>query len=400
MLTEFLVTASQIAYPGFTPKGIPARVGRAVESRSPSAVYVAISDDQRDFLMSRQRPFLQANAERADELVEVVGCQRFEDTFAFSMLIEGQQASERVLDVFTGLRGTFAESTLTNAQITRAAMVTKRVTTQDGVEDQSLDWHLDGLNLVVQSGLDEEHVLASVNDAFNLRFTNADLLNIRKAGLDHRLEQLRQEANAATSDAARLEIYFGDDDLRDELPRGLWQALEAQELVDDSTSVAELYLTVYGSDALKQLRELFIREGFPDVPTAWAGGASAISWLRKMGFGSEYAGRRAEHQDAEFVVPGKVNLSRLHDFQQPISDELREVLTARDKDGRCSARLWSSFRQAAGKTRVATETGSAAISSRVRLRARRCGSRSRKSFASRQCRHGALCGEVSETNAR
>ncbi|WP_197696048.1 sacsin N-terminal ATP-binding-like domain-containing protein [Mycobacterium sp. E1715] len=355
VLTDFIVTASRIAYPGSHPRSIPARIGRTVESRSPSSVYVAVSDDQRDFLTSRQRPFLQATQERADELVEVVGCQRFEDTFAFSMLIEGEQASERVLDVFTGLRGTLAETTLANALLTRAAMVTKRVTTQDGVEDQSLDWHLDGLNLFVQSALDGEHVLASLNEAFSLRLTNAELMNVRKAGLDHRLEQLRQEANAAATDVERLEIYFGDDDLRDELPKGLWQALEAQELVDGSTSVAELYLTVYGSDSIKQLRELFIREGFPDVPTAWAGGAPTISWLRKMGFSSEYAGRRAEHQDAEFIVPGKVNLSDLHDFQKPISRELRDVLTVRDSDGR-AGKAMVELPTGSGKTRVATET--------------------------------------------
>ena len=125
--------------------------------------------------MNRQRPFLLADQGRADELVEVVGCRRFEDTFAFSMVIEGQQAGERVLDVFTGLRGTLAESSLTNATITRAAMITKRVTTQDGVEDQSLDWHLDGVDLVVQNTLDGQRLLPVLNEAFDLRLTNAEL---------------------------------------------------------------------------------------------------------------------------------------------------------------------------------------------------------------------------------
>lgn len=355
VLTEFIVTASRIAYPGAHPRTIPARVGRAVEPRSPNAVYVAISDEQRDFLAARQRPFLQASEERATELIEVVGCRRFEDTFAFSMVVEGEQASERVLDVFTGLRGTFAENSLMNASITRAAMITKRVTTQDGVEDQSLQSHLDGLNLIVQNTLDDHHLLSIVNDAFDLRLTNAELEQVRRAGLDHRLEQLRQQACAASTDVERLEIYFGDDDLRDELPKGLWQALEAQELVDASTSVADLYLTVYGSDSIKQLRDLFIREGFPDVPTAWAGGSAVISWLRKMGFGSEYAGRRAEPQEAEFVVPGKVQLTELHPFQKAISSELGEVLIARQEDGR-ALKAMVELPTGAGKTRVATET--------------------------------------------
>jgi superfamily II DNA or RNA helicase len=355
VLTEFIVTASRVAFPGAHPRAIPARIGRAVESRSPSSVFVAVSDEQRDFLASRQRPYLRADQERADDLVEVVGCRRFEDTFAFSMVIEGKQAGERLLDVFTGLRGTFAESSLTNASISRAAMITKRVTTQDGVEDQSFDWHLDGVDLVVQSTLDSQRLLPVINEAFDLRLTNADLENVRKASQDHRLEQLRRRAIAAASDTERLEIYFGDDDLRDELPKGLWQALEAQGLVDASTSVADLYLTVYGSDAVKQLRELFRREGFQDVPTAWAGGGAVISWLRKMGFGSEFAGRRTEHQEPEFVVPGKVQLTDLHPFQSLISDELASVLTAREGDGR-ALKAMVELPTGAGKTRVATET--------------------------------------------
>lgn len=355
ILVEFIVTASRIAYPGANPRVIPARIGRAVEVRAPGSVFVALSDEQRDFLMSRQRPFLRADERCANELVDVVGCRRFEDTFAFSMLVDGQQASERVLDMFTGLRGTLAESSLTNATITRAAMITKRVTTQDGVEDQSLDWHLDGVDLVVQNTLDGRRLLPVLNEAFDLRMSNAELENVRKATQDHRLEQLRQEAIAATTDAERLEIYFGDDDLREELPKGLWSALEAQELVNSSTSVAELYLIVYGSDAIKQLRELFRRDGFQDVPTAWAGGGAVISWLRKMGFGPQYAGRRTEHQEAEFVVPGKVLLPELHPFQRHIGAELGSVLTTRDDDGR-ALKVMVELPTGAGKTRVATET--------------------------------------------
>jgi superfamily II DNA or RNA helicase len=354
VLTDFVLKASRIAYPGAQPPKIPARVGRALEGRPSKSVYLAITDEQSAFLASRQRPYLRVAEEVAHDFAETVGCRRFEDSFAFSMLIEGQQVSEPVLDVFPGLRSTFVAGSVANASVTRAARVTKRVTTEDGVEDQSLEWSLDGLNLVVHNALNEERLLKVVDDAFDLRLNNADLRNVIKAGLDHRLEQLRQQAVAAATDVERLEIYFGDDDLRDELPRGLWPVLEAQGLVDASTSVADLYLTVYGSDSIKLLAELFRREGFTDVPSAWAGGAAAISWLRKMGFGTEYAGRRLEHQDDEFVVPGAVKLSALHPFQENISGKLREVLTAREEGRALKAMV--ELPTGAGKTRVASET--------------------------------------------
>jgi superfamily II DNA or RNA helicase len=74
-----------------------------------------------------------------------------------------------------------------------------------------------------------------------------------------------------------------------------------------------------------------------------------------MGFGAEYAGRRLQHQDDEFVVPGAVKLTDLHEFQQNISMKLRDVLTRRADDGR-ALKAMVELPTGAGKTRVASET--------------------------------------------
>ena len=84
------------------------------------------------------------------------------------MLIEGQQESERIIDVFPGLRGRFGANESAHATVTRAALLAKRVTTEEGVEDQTLDWHLDGLNLVIANEADEQQALDFINDAFDL----------------------------------------------------------------------------------------------------------------------------------------------------------------------------------------------------------------------------------------
>lgn len=355
VLVEFILAACRIAYDGVKPPRIPAQLGHAIESRSPASVYLATTDEQTAFLSSRQRPYLRVAAEQVSELVDLVGCRRFEDSFVFSMLIEGRQESEHILDVFTGLRATHVADKLLNATVARALHVAKLVTTEEGVEPQTLDWHLDGLSLVVRSDADDRQVLSMVNEALCLRLTNADLENVLKTGLDLRLERQRQEARAAASEAERLDKYFGPDDLRETLPKGLWQALESQRLVNSETSVADLFLTVYGSDSIKLLADLFRQSGFTDVPTTWAGGHATISWLRKMGFGAEYAGPRNQPQDDEFVVPGAVKLSPLHAFQQEISHQLRDVLTQREPNGRHSKAMVV-LPTGAGKTRVASET--------------------------------------------
>ncbi|MFD9491833.1 sacsin N-terminal ATP-binding-like domain-containing protein [Streptomyces sp. NPDC060005] len=354
-LTGFVLTASRLAYPEGHPALIPARVGRAVESRRPDAVYLATTEEERAFLTSRQKPYLKVDQDEAEQFVDVVGCRRFEDSFSFSLLVDGRQDEESVLDLYTGLRSTFVEDKVMNATVAKAVQITKRATTEDGVEDQSLEWHLQGLTLVVQADLDEQRVLQVVNVAFDLRLSNAELSEILRARVDQHLETQRQAARAASSDADRLAIFIGDDTLKENLPKGLWQALKGQGLVNGSTSVADLFLTVYGSDSIRLLAQEFSAEGYTDVPEKWAGSASTVAWLRKMGFGTKYAGRRGQHQDEEFVVPGAVKLKPLHDFQDKISEELQEVLTSRGADGRARKGMVE-LPTGAGKTRVATET--------------------------------------------
>lgn len=355
VLVEFITAVCRVAYDNAAPPSIPARLKRTLEARPPSSVYLATTDEQEQYLSTRQKPYLRITGEQTTELVESVGCRTFEDSFTFSILVEGRQDPERIIDVFTGLRGAYGADAVNSATVARAIQIAKRVTTEDGVEDQSLDFHRDGPALFVRSDADERRMLRFVNEAFGLGLTNAELDQVLKTGLDHRLEALRLEAKAASTDADRLDVYFGPDDLREALPRRLWQALEAQGLVDNRTSVAELFLTVFGSDSVKQLRELFQMAGFPDVPNQWAGGAATISWLRRMGFGTEYAGQREIRKDDEFIVDGAVRLNPLHDFQQEISRQLRDVLTSREANGR-HKKAMVELPTGAGKTRVATET--------------------------------------------
>lgn len=354
VLVEFVLTAARLGLAGAKPTTIPARVKRVVEPHEPSTVFLATTDEQEEFLRGRLRPYLRVEADLVDEVVANVGCRRFEESFSFAMVVEGQEEAQRILDLYTGLRPTYGVR-LGSAKVSRALLIAKRVTTEEGVEDQPRDWHLDGLDLIVRSDADERRILDFVNEAFDLRLDNARLASVLKVGLDHRLELLRQQAQTIEADADRLDLYIGPDDLRDALPTGLWGALEAQELVDDGTSVAELFLTVHGSDSLRILADRFREQGFSDVPSAWAGTPAAVSWVRKMGFGSEFAGQRSQSRPSEFVVPGAVKLNRLHTYQKKISEDLRTVLTQPSVDGPAQKAMVE-LPTGAGKTRVATET--------------------------------------------
>lgn len=354
-LAEFVLAACELAFPDGRPTLIPARVGQEVEARRPDTVYLATTEEQRAFLSARHKPYLRVEEAHLVRFVEAVGCKLFEDSFSFSVDIEGRQEAEQVLDVYTGLRSTIVREKVAHASVARAIHIAKRVTTEDGVEDQSLPWHLEGQTLMVRADFGERRVLEIISEAFDLRLTPAEVTGVLKAGLDQHLEKQRQSACAAPDDAQRLEVFFGDDVLKENLPTGLWQALTAQGLVDDSTSVSKLFLTVWGGDSIRRLAPLFSDDGYTDVPKEWAGRASTIDWLRKMGFGTKYAGRRHQPQDDEFIVPGAVKLSPLHAFQERISQQLRDVLTLREADGRALKGMVE-LPTGAGKTRVATET--------------------------------------------
>lgn len=355
VLLEFVLTATRIGLAGGKPATVPARLNRMIEPRPPNAVYIATTDEQETFLKSRQRPYLRASLDQVEDLVQVVGCRRFEDSFSFSLVIEGQRDGEPITDAYTGLRNGLWRERVASSKVARALTIARRVTTEDGVEDQPKDWCIDGVDLVVRSDADEKQVLQFVSAAFDLGLDNAQMSNVLKVGLDHKLESLRQQARSVESDAERLDLYIGPDDLKEALPKGLWPALAAQGLVDDDTPVADLFLTVYTSDALRILADRFREEGYTDVPSAWAGMPAAISWVRKMGFAAEFAGQRNQSQPEEFVVPGAVRLNKLHGYQKKISEDLRTVLTQPSASGPAQKAMVE-LPTGAGKTRVATET--------------------------------------------
>lgn len=354
-LTRFIVKATSLAFADSQPARIPARVRRAIESCAPATVFLAISEEQREYLSERELPYLTTTDEQAEYLAEQVGCRNFEDSFAFSIFTEGLSDGEKILDLFPGLRGRYGAERVAQSTITRAEYIAKRVTTEEGTEDQALNWHLDGANLLIHSDTGKRPAIKYISDAFDLQYDNAEIDTIMEASLAVELEKMRQQANSAKGDAERLDVYFGAETLRETLPTGLWAALKAQQLVNDESSMSELFLTVFGSDSIRQLHESFRQLGFPDVPATWAGGSATISWLRKMGFSNDYAGKRAEGQPNEFVVPGAVKLNPLHNFQQDISSEVREVINTRDPRGRHSKAMVE-LPTGSGKTRVASET--------------------------------------------
>ncbi|WP_413318039.1 helicase-related protein [Agrococcus sp. 1P02AA] len=334
---------------------VPARVGRSIEPFAVANVFVARDEEQAVVLRERQRPYLLALDEAvADALIEEGGLRAFEDAYSFSLIVEGASAGQPVLDVFPGLREQFFANSIADVELVRAERITKRVAAEEGVEDHDLHHARDGqLMVVVRASASRFDILRAVRDELELPIEDMELEQLERLQLRRQAALLKEEARAATSDAERLEAIFGEDDLREKLPHGLWDAVIA---LGGTPSIGQLLLDTYGQRTLSELKDLFEQEGFYDFPRKMAGLPAAVDWVESFGFSSWLAGPKSlPPLPAEFVVPGRPNLSVLHDFQVEAQEQLQAVLLSGGTEAP-ARKVMLQLPTGAGKTRTAVES--------------------------------------------
>jgi superfamily II DNA or RNA helicase len=147
----------------------------------------------------------------------------------------------------------------------------------------------------------------------------------------------------------KLVAMLGGEVLRERLPYGLVDAVEAEEGPVDDRTLAELALAVYGSGVLREFRQQLEDQGFP-VPTQMAGNHQAKTFVADLGFPAEYAGFRQPSLDPVLTVQGPVDFPALHDYQELMVGRILEVLQSRP-----ALRGMLSLPTGAGKTRIAVE---------------------------------------------
>lgn len=147
----------------------------------------------------------------------------------------------------------------------------------------------------------------------------------------------------------KLVAMLGGELLRERLPYGLVDVVEAEEGPVDDRTVAELTLAVYGSSVLREFRQELEDRGFP-MPTQMAGNHQSKAFVADLGFPAEYAGFRQPGLDPVLTVQGPIDFPALHDYQELMVGRILEVL-----QNRPARRGMLSLPTGAGKTRVAVE---------------------------------------------
>src|SRR5204862_254886 len=107
----------------------------------------------------------------------------------------------------------------------------------------------------------------------------------------------------AADNAERLLLAVGVDEIRAHLPRATIDTVEAMEGPLDNRAVAELAFVIHGTGALKEHSDALEDRGL-ESPQRWSGSRAAVTFVRELGFGVEFAGFESQKIDRLIEVEG------------------------------------------------------------------------------------------------
>lgn len=337
--------AEMAAIPAIDPKG------KVVRLTPPSEVVLA-SSEELDDLGSHSLRYLPSGP--WDEvLVERWSLQRASEVVAKSIDWTPTGEAVPLLDVYPTLAHAVSGS-LDEISLLRCQQIVRRTTSPAGSREQRLSAHLDGKTILVDSELDAIAMLVRASTLLLLGLTEADATQVVRQDEALRKSKLVQDVLAEPTEQGKLLLLVGRERLAENLPLGLLDIIEQRQGAQSDTAVADLFISTYGNDSLRRLKEPLTSAGLP-VPRLWDGTPDSEQFVTSLGFPRAYAGTREKKAAPVELVPGKVELKPLHDFQEELRDQIRELVLIRDKDGSHRRGLLY-LPTGAGKTRVTTES--------------------------------------------
>ena len=172
------------------------------------------------------------------------------------------------------------------------------------------------------------------------------LLRVLEVTTPRGIEKRRAAIRQCKTNAERLLMAVGEQELRRELPDSLLAALEGLDL-------AEAAIAIWHTDALRQYKQA-LALGHLWPPPRWAGLRPAVKFVRSLGFSDEWAGAGGGKPAPFLEVEGPYPLPRLHCYQRTIANNVRSLLRGGFGNG-VERRGMISLPTGSGKTRVAVQ---------------------------------------------
>lgn len=352
VLADLVQRAARRFPPSQVFSSIPAYVGGRGVPKAAGEVLVAETAQETAFLRSKGIPFIQAEDEAAASyLSSRLGLRLARNHMSFSLVTEGLNEPFLAIDRFRSLR-TLNGNPVRHVQLVECERIAKRITSVDGVEDNPIHALRQGSTLYVKHGMDEDELLAAINTEFALDLSGADLMRLLKDSEELDVQHLIERCRSERAPVEKLLVLFRADELEARLPRGLVIAVRRMGAPTGPRDIAQLFLNVYGNEALHQLRAELVEKRLP-APDRWAGGADALAFVRRLGFEEVFAGERSKSLESSLQILGTPGLNALHDYQEKLSNQIRELLNTRTEEQAGKAMLY--LPTGAGKTRVTVE---------------------------------------------
>lgn len=335
------------------PETVPALDPRTgmVQLTPPSQVVLAAEDELEDLGTHNLRYI--PSGEWDDALISAWSLLSAADVIAKAVDWTPSGDAVPLLDVYPTLDD-WGGASLDDVLIRRCRSVIRRTTSPSGAREQRLSGHMDGRTVLVDEELDPIDALVEAGRLLRLRLTREDAATVIRRDEARRKSQLVQDVQAEESETRKLLKLVGREHLAGNLPQGLLEIIEQRQGRQSDVEVAQLFLTTYGNDALRRLKEPIAARGLI-VPRAWDGTPDAEAFVTNLGFARSYAGTREKKNPPIEVVPGKVELQPLHGFQEELLTQIRELVLIREENGDHRRGLLY-LPTGAGKTRVTTES--------------------------------------------
>ncbi|MDH2430318.1 DEAD/DEAH box helicase family protein [Sphaerisporangium sp. TRM90804] len=341
----YAVAATQLS----APSTIRCRRGEDWVSCPPSdAVATSYPDQYRRLQVNDVPVILVPDTDDAARLISEWGMKAFDEVYVTELRATSQGRPTPLEDVFPQLkfeprrplRGLFLARCDALEQLVRTPAGQTSEPIDIARRDETVYWHDRG---------DDLALLRELNPLLKLGLSEERCREVLRHREDVQRDRQIVRVRELPDVCDKLVAMLGGDALRERLPFGLVDAVEAEEGPVDDQTIAGLALAVYGPGVLREFRQELEDRGFP-VPTQLAGSHQAKAFVSDLGFPAEYAGFRQPGLEPVLTVHGPVDFPPLHEYQELMVGRILEVLQSRP-----AQRGMLSLPTGAGKTRVAVD---------------------------------------------
>ncbi|PZS33000.1 MAG: hypothetical protein DLM59_07160 [Pseudonocardiales bacterium] len=354
-LGELLLGAAAALPAGDPPAQLPA-AGAEAGIAARTELLVAVTEDEVHALAARGLPHAAARSNAdADRLVQAWECTPASAVLRVEILTETPGEPVVLLDRFRGLRPV-SEGRLDSYELVVCTDLARQVTGPDGIQSEATDYLRSANTIYYLNTLTDEDLLERVTTDLALPMTATSLSRVLEDAQNAQVKRKMAQCRAVNAVPDKLLALLPAAVLESALPSGLLDSV--RQLGEDTgpAQVAELLLHVHGYSALTELRHALEAAGYP-VPDRWAGSAPAVAFVRALGLPREYAGVRGSSLDSDMTVLGPPRLDELHDYQQELARQIRDLVSPAATPERALLFLPTG----AGKTRVTVEALSSAF---------------------------------------